>query len=116
MDLKETDILGGDISQHWYYRSKALAMAHLLGKSPILKILDVGAGSGFFSHHLLDNSNAQEAWCVDTSYDADSDILQNGKPVHYRKSVSHSEADLILLMDVLEHVESLEGCSDTRPS
>lgn len=48
MDLKETDILGPDIEQHWYYRSKARAMLHMLKGFSASTLLDVGAGSGFF--------------------------------------------------------------------
>lgn len=105
MDLKESDILGDDILQHWYYRSKAKAMTRLLGKMQISTILDVGAGSGIFSRHLLANSSANEAWCVDISYDDDSDVLENGKPIHFRRSIDQLDADLVLLMDVLEHVD-----------
>ena len=109
MDLKETDILGDNISQHWYYRSKAKAMTKLLGKKQPSTILDVGAGSGFFSRHLLSNSVAQEAWCVDISYEDDSDALEAGKPVHFRRSIEQIDADLVLLMDVLEHVDDDVG-------
>lgn len=104
MDLKETDILGSSIDLHWYYCSKARATRHLLGSTPVRKILDVGAGSGFFTHHLLTQTAATEAWCVDISYDADSDAVTAGKPVHYRRSIEAVDADLVLLMDVLEHV------------
>lgn len=105
MDLKETDILGTRIEQHWYYRSKAKAMARLLsGTSPSV-ILDIGAGSGFFSKKLLSNTSAKEAWCVDISYESDSDISEAGKSVYFRKSVDKVNADLVLLMDVLEHVD-----------
>jgi len=109
MDLKETDILGDDISQHWYYRSKAKAITQLLGKTRPSTILDVGAGSGFFSRYLLDNTTAQEAWCVDISYDNDSDTLQNEKSIHFRRSIGHIDADVVLLMDVLEHVDDDVG-------
>lgn len=105
MDLKETDILGADISEHWYYKSKAKAVLRLIGLSVPSKILDVGAGSGFFSRYLLTHSTAQEAWCVDTSYDVDSDFCIAEKPLHLRRSVESVDADLVLLMDVLEHVE-----------
>ncbi|MEJ0047981.1 MAG: hypothetical protein WDN04_19060 [Rhodospirillales bacterium] len=30
MDIKEQDILGDAIDQHWYYRAKAAAMTRLL--------------------------------------------------------------------------------------
>jgi 2-polyprenyl-3-methyl-5-hydroxy-6-metoxy-1,4-benzoquinol methylase len=109
MDLKETDILGDNIHEHWYYCSKAAATTHWLGDAPIKRILDVGAGSGFFSHHLLTHTDAQEAWCVDISYPADSSATTAGKPVHYRRGIESLDADLVLLMDVLEHVDDDHG-------
>jgi len=105
MDLKETDILGDDISQHWYYQSKTQAMMRLLNGIQPSTILDIGAGSGFFSRYLLENSSAHDAWCVDIGYDKDYDTLEQGKAVHFRRSINQVDADLILLMDVLEHVE-----------
>lgn len=109
MDLKETDILGADIGRHWYYRSKANAMTRLLsGVSPSV-ILDIGAGSGFFSKKLLSDTRAKEAWCVDISYENDSDALESGKAIHLRRSIDKVNADLVLLMDVLEHVDDDVG-------
>ncbi|HEX4552231.1 class I SAM-dependent methyltransferase [Pseudomonas sp.] len=105
MDLKETDILGDSIGEHWYYSSKAAATRRLLGDSPVRRILDVGAGSGFFSHDLLTRTSAQEAWCVDISYLSDSDATIAGKALHYRRDIEAIDADLVLLMDVLEHVD-----------
>ncbi|WP_053143561.1 bifunctional 2-polyprenyl-6-hydroxyphenol methylase/3-demethylubiquinol 3-O-methyltransferase UbiG [Pseudomonas sp. P97.38] len=120
MDLKETDILGPDIGQHWYYRSKALAMRHLLKGISARTLLDVGAGSGFFSHHLLTHTDTAQAWCVDISYPDDSDATTAGKPVHYRRAIDTLDADLVLLMDVLEHVDDdvglLKGYVDKVPS
>lgn len=109
MDLKEIDILGSSIGQHWYYCSKAAAMTRLLGDTPVKRILDIGAGSGFFTHHLLTRTTATEAWCVDISYEADSDTTTAGKPVHYRRSIDSVDTDLVLLMDVLEHVDDDVG-------
>lgn len=105
MDLKETDILGEHIGRHWYYQSKARAMTRLLTEIAPTSILDVGAGSGFFSEHLLRHSSAKEAWCVDISYENDSDALTSGKPVHYRRHIDSVNANLVLVMDVLEHVD-----------
>ncbi|MCF4997621.1 methyltransferase domain-containing protein [Pseudomonas syringae] len=113
MDLKETDILGDNIGEHWYYCSKAAATTRLLGEAPIKRILDIGAGSGFFSHHLLNRTAAQEAWCVDISYPADSSATTAGKPVHYRRDIDAVDADLVLLMDVLEHVDDDLGLLKT---
>ena len=109
MDVKEIDILGADIAEHWYYRSKAKAMARLLGGTPHGKILDVGAGSGFFSRYLLAQTDAAEAWCVDISYESEWDAEEAEKAVHYRRSIEGIDADLVLLMDVLEHVDDDVG-------
>ena len=109
MDLKENDILGDSISEHWYYQSKAKAMLGFLGEPQSSTILDVGAGSGFFSRYLLSNSSAKEAWCVDISYDDDADTLESGKPIHFRRSIDRQDADMVLLMDVLEHVDDDVG-------
>jgi SAM-dependent methyltransferase len=109
MDLKETDILGADIENHWYYQSKAKAMIRLLeGTSPQI-VLDVGAGSGFFSRYLLTHTGAAAAWCVDISYPADFDEVTRGKVLHGRRSLDTVDADLVLLMDVLEHVDNDVG-------
>ncbi|QSN60683.1 MULTISPECIES: bifunctional 2-polyprenyl-6-hydroxyphenol methylase/3-demethylubiquinol 3-O-methyltransferase UbiG [unclassified Caballeronia] len=105
MDVKETEILGDDIDRHWYYASKAKAMRAMLGTQVVSSILDVGAGSGYFSGKLLETTEAREAWCVDIGYPNDSDAFRAGKPVHYRRSIASSNADLVLLMDVLEHVD-----------
>lgn len=109
MDVKEIDILGEDIGEHWYYRSKARAVQQLLKNVEIGTILDVGAGSGFFSRHLLKTSQARDAWCVDIGYDGDSDEFEGSKPIHYRRALGHLDADLVLLMDVLEHVDDDVG-------
>lgn len=106
MDLKETDILGADIDNHWYYSSKAKAMIRFLGETIPTTILDVGAGSGFFSRYLLAQTTAKQAWCVDVSYEADWDSSEVGKSVYYRRSVEAIDANLVLLMDVLEHVDN----------
>jgi 2-polyprenyl-3-methyl-5-hydroxy-6-metoxy-1,4-benzoquinol methylase len=109
MDIKERAQLGERADDHWYYRSKARAVEHLLRGVKPRNVLDVGAGSGFFSKYLLANSSAVEAWCVDTNYSADSDVVENGKIIHFRKSLERVDADLVLLMDVLEHVDDDAG-------
>lgn len=120
MDLKETDILGENIGTHWYYKSKSNAMMRLLSGASSSVILDIGAGSGFFSKKLLSSTAAKEAWCVDISYEQDSDDTESGKTVHFRRSVDKVNADLVLLMDVLEHVDDdvglLKGYVNKVPS
>jgi SAM-dependent methyltransferase len=109
LDLKEAQILGEDIDRHWYYRAKAAAITRLAGELRGAVILDVGAGSGVFSRYLLRHTDAAEAWCVDTSYDEDRDVLEAGKPLHYRRHLDAVDATLVLLTDVLEHVDDDAG-------
>jgi hypothetical protein len=109
MDLKEAGPLEGDEASHWYYASKARALqCGLLGHDPH-RILDVGAGSGFFSRMLLHNTHAASAICVDPGYERDSSETVDGKPIAFRRSSEPGEADLVLLMDVLEHVDDDVG-------
>jgi SAM-dependent methyltransferase len=109
MDLKEEDILGADIGRHWYYRSKAAALRRAVGRLAPKRLLDVGAGSGFFSRHLLADTAAQSALCVDIGYPADRDDSVAGKPVLYRRDTGPTDCDLVLMMDVLEHVDDDRG-------
>jgi 2-polyprenyl-3-methyl-5-hydroxy-6-metoxy-1,4-benzoquinol methylase len=109
MDLKEEAILGADIGRHWYYRSKAAALRRMVGSLGARRILDVGAGSGFFSRHLLADAGAQSALCVDIGYASDRDDNEGGKPVLYRHDTGPTDCDLVLMMDVLEHVDDDRG-------
>ena len=65
----------------------------------------MGAGSGFFSKFLLSETGAETACCVDVGYDVECDNTEAGKPIQYRRSIDTSDADIVLLMDVLEHVD-----------
>ncbi len=49
MDLKEFDLV--DPSTHWYYQSKLFALRKELAQHGhgVQHVIDVGAGSGFFS-------------------------------------------------------------------
>jgi SAM-dependent methyltransferase len=109
MDLKEEDILGADIGRHWYYRAKAAALRRAVGDLSPRRILDVGAGSGFFSRHLLAETGAQSALCVDIGYPSERDDSVAGKPVLYRRDTGPTDCDLVLMMDVLEHVDDDRG-------
>jgi 2-polyprenyl-3-methyl-5-hydroxy-6-metoxy-1,4-benzoquinol methylase len=108
MDLKEEDILGNDIGRHWYYQSKAAALRRMVDGLKPQRLLDVGAGSGFFSRHLLANG-AQSALCVDVGYERSWDETVGGKAVLYRRDCGETNCDLVLMMDVLEHVDNDAG-------
>jgi SAM-dependent methyltransferase len=105
VDLKEVGLLGADEGSHWYYASKARALRRCLGDRSPARILDVGAGSGFFSKMLLRTTAAQSAVCVDPGYPADRAETEAGKPIWFRRHSTAGDADVVLLMDVLEHVD-----------
>lgn len=104
MDLKEEDILGAQIEDHWYYRAKLKAVLRELTDVPFDRVLDVGAGSGFFSRRILATTQACEATCVDPNYATESEEMVAGKPLRFRRDVGSTSADLVLMMDVIEHV------------
>jgi SAM-dependent methyltransferase len=109
MDLKEEDILGDAVDEHWYYQSKARALIHYVEEYRARSILDVGAGSGFFSKTLLRHTEAQEALCIDISYETEVDETIAGKTIRFRRDCKTVNADLVLMMDVLEHVDDDRG-------
>lgn len=108
MDVKEHELLGAEAERHWYYRGKAEALRCYLPAAP-RSILDVGAGSGIFSRWLLQTTPAERALCVDPGYPRDWDEDVNGKPIRFRRDYAGTDADLILMMDVLEHVDDDAG-------
>lgn len=107
MDLKEEAVLGDSIHDHWYYLSKARMMASHVDRCQ--SVLDVGAGSGFFSRWLLRKGRAERAICVDPGYEAEREESEEGRPIRFRQSIESSDADLVLMMDVLEHVDDDVG-------
>ena len=121
MDLKEEDILGEKIYDHWYYVSKGKALTRILKPfGPVEQVLDVGAGSGIFSKQLLDQGLAQSAICVDPNYSAVGSEAYNGKSISFTRSIAETTQKLVLMMDVLEHVEDdvalVRAYADTMPS
>lgn len=105
MDIKEQNLLGDAVARHWYYKSKAAAVSQFLKGEAFTRILDVGAGSGFFSRHLLSTTDAEDALCIDPHYEREWDDDIGGKPIRFRRASHDYAADLVLLMDVLEHVD-----------
>lgn len=120
MDLKERDALGSQADSHWYYVSKARMITKHFSRKP-RKVLDVGAGLGWFSRWLLENGHAESATCVDPGYEADLvERSANGREINLVRSIEETDADLVLLMDVLEHVDDdiglLKEYYDKAPS
>src|SRR5262245_31943972 len=109
MDLKEQDILGSHSATHWYYVSKGRVLRRLLGDVKADWVLDVGAGSGIFSRQLVDAGLCQRAVCIDPAYLEERVELHNGKEVEFIRAAPQSTQSLILMMDVLEHVDDDVG-------
>src|SRR5689334_20292315 len=109
MDLKELDLIGADQEHHWYYASKSRALLRALGDYQPRRILDVGAGSGFFSRVLLRDTAAERAVCVDPGYAEERSELCFEKRLVFCRTIPAADADLVLLMDVLEHVDDDVG-------
>lgn len=104
MDLKEEHILGDYIQGHWYYVSKGRALRAFLSNITADEVLDIGAGSGIFSRQLLDYDIVKRATCVDPNYEKEKSEEQNGKPIQFVKTIEKTTQNLVLMMDVLEHV------------
>ena len=105
MDVKEESILGSDLQNHWYYVSKGRALRAVLGDKKYREVLDVGAGSGIFSRQLLEAGICDRATCVDPAYSKEYSESFNGNEISFVRSVDRQTQNLVLLMDVLEHVE-----------
>lgn len=110
MDLKELELVDPDT--HWYYQSKFLALVAELSRFGFAggTVIDVGAGSGFFSTRLERKFPNTTVICVDPNY-PDSEIGTEGRVTFTRQiELADSEvASLFLFIDVLEHVEDDVG-------
>jgi hypothetical protein len=104
MDIKEAGLIKGDIAQHWYYRAKLAALRIITRDLDPVSLLDVGAGMGFYAHAMLRDTALAQATCVDPGYPEDHDEIVADKPLIFRRQIDSAEADLVLMMDVLEHV------------
>lgn len=108
MDVRERVLPGRAVANHWYYRSKQMALDTMLKGVRYRNILDIGAGSAVFARHLIE-SGAESAVCVDSAYPDERIELVGGRPIRYIRDMVPCDADLVLLMDVLEHVDDDAG-------
>lgn len=109
MDLKEQNAIDGDPMRHWYYVAKHRAIRSLIGRRQFDRALDVGAGSGVFSRLLLADGAIRHATCVDPNYADDWVGQRRSDRIAFRKSVDEVDADLVLMIDVIEHVDDDVG-------
>ncbi|MBP7184052.1 MAG: methyltransferase domain-containing protein [Saprospiraceae bacterium] len=116
MDLKELES-GVDPKVHWYYQSKKKPLFSYfekvwnIDKLP-LTVIDFGAGSGFFSYELNDHypDKINKIYLVDIGY-SESELAETA---HQKIQKTHFvpenvEKGIVILMDVLEHIEDDHG-------
>jgi hypothetical protein len=109
MDLKEEDILGAEIASHWYYVAKGRALQAFLRGFQSEDVLDVGAGSGVFARQLIDAQVCKRATCVDPGYQKEYVEPYGQGQLTFVRSVDRTRQNLVLMMDVLEHVDDDVG-------
>lgn len=102
MDLKELTLVNPQTN--WYYRSKLHAIKRMFDKHAIqpTKIVDVGAGSGFFGKSIRDSYLNSHLECVDTNYSNDSIDIDG---TVYKNNSKGVTGDTYIFIDVLEHVD-----------
>ncbi len=112
MDLKELES-GVDPKTHWYYQSKKIPLFLFYNKiferkKKPLTLIDFGAGSGFFALELLAEypNKIKEVLLVDIGYSAaelEETPQEKVKKLHF---IPHGiEDSIVIMMDVLEHIE-----------
>jgi SAM-dependent methyltransferase len=106
MDLKELDLV--DPERHWYYQAKLFAIKKNLDKLTThpKRVIDVGAGSGFFAKSICNFSQGDVAECIDPNYDLSESYFEPEIRFLKKPNVkSLPNADIFLFIDVLEHVD-----------
>ena len=103
------------IARHPWELARARFFRRLIGRSTdvgaVRRVLDVGAGDGWFAQELLpDLDPAAEVVCWDVNYRSE-DLATPGRSAHHadERSARTGPFDLVLLLDVLEHIEDDEG-------
>jgi hypothetical protein len=103
MDLKETGRV--DPNEFWYYvyKGKFIVEQTLRIRNKISVLFDVGAGSGFFASKFKELDPKVKAFCIDPFYSQSDLGSKNG--MEFVLTSPADQADTLLFIDVLEHVE-----------
>jgi SAM-dependent methyltransferase len=114
MDVIEKEQLSfREAQSHWYYTSKYAVMRReieAMQLPPDAKAADFGCGAGLFLSMIVKDGlfPAEALLGVDTAYDSDRKLPESG--VRVGPSFPAGEKfDVVLLMDVLEHIEDAAG-------
>ena len=112
MDLKELQN-GVDPDKHWYYQTKKICLFKFFKEKIVscqkrVIIIDVGAGSGFFSVELYKfySEYIDKVLLVDLYY-TEQEVLETKDSVVEKLNMVPSKINnaFIIMMDVIEHIE-----------
>ncbi len=112
MDLKELNN-GVNPHQHWYYQSKIIPLYHYFESvsktiTHPINIIDFGSGSGFFAIELLKKypNKIKKVYLIDIEYTDEEIQKTKGTSIEKYKFLPQGlENNIVLMMDVLEHIE-----------
>lgn len=112
MDLKE--FTHSHAPRHPWETSRLTAVRRILAPHARegIRVLDVGCGDGFIARNLFSDLATKEITAVDIhlSDELMGELSRCGPGVEYRRELpEHGQYDLILLLDVLEHLEDDRG-------
>lgn len=115
MDLREqTAGQVGTAGRHPWELARARFFRRLVARSTdvgaVGRVLDVGAGDGWFAQELLpDLGPAAEVVCWDVNYRSEDLATPVGARLTRTNGRPDGSFDLVLLLDVLEHIDDDEG-------
>lgn len=109
MDLRETDNI--HTTRHPWETARLKALQRILAPELFegITVLDVGCGDGFISRGVFDPLRRKEITCVDINLSEEwiLGLTNLSQGVRYQKEMPHEgRYDLIMLLDVIEHIES----------
>lgn len=104
MDISE---IGNSIHRHPWELSRAdMLLEQIRLHKNINYILDIGCGDGFFTEKILELDNIKEIIGIDTAISS-INILKSEKIKFFKNTneIGNRKFDMILFLDVLEHIE-----------
>lgn len=116
MDLKELES-GVDPKKHWYYQSKKVPLFRYFERvakanKEKLTIVDFGSGSGFFAYELYEKfpQYIEKVLLIDIGYTQEEMATTAGSMVQKLRYIPEGLDDsIVIMMDVLEHIEDDYG-------